>query len=134
MLKLSPYLLFDGTCEQAMQFYHARLGGELALTKVSESPLKNQMPPHLQDRVLNAHLTAGGFDISASDWMLANRSPAVGNTVCLYFSGGTRAELGEVFDGLSDGADVTDPLSDMPFGAYGALNDKFGVRWMFHAD
>lgn len=26
------------------------------------------------------------------------------------------------------------PLSARPFGLYGALNDKFGNRWMFHSD
>lgn len=54
--------------------------------------------------------------------------------VCLYLSGGTFNELKVLFDKLSEGADVTDPLKEEFFGAYGALNDKFGIRWMFHAD
>ena len=29
---------------------------------------------------------------------------------------------------------MTDPLTAMFFGTYGALNDKFGVRWMFHSN
>jgi hypothetical protein len=34
------------------------------------------------------------------------------------------------------GADpsLLDALRDMPFGSYGALTDKFGVRWMFQGE
>ena len=39
-----------------------------------------------------------------------------------------------IFEKLSVGAKVTDPLRAEPFGTYGALNDKFGVRWMFQTD
>jgi len=49
-------------------------------------------------------------------------------------SGGTLEELKTLFKRLSDGAEVTDPLKEQFFGTYGALNDKFGVRWMFQTD
>ena len=133
MTMLTPYLLFDGMCADAMAFYHARLGGELSMTRVGESPIKDHVPPGLHNKVLNARLKGGGFDISASDWMIPDRKPVQGNTVCLYLSGGTRDDLRRLFDALSDGADITDPLREMPF-LYGALNDRFGVRWMFHAE
>jgi uncharacterized glyoxalase superfamily protein PhnB len=31
-MSLTPFLLFDGNCAEAMVFYQACLGGELALT------------------------------------------------------------------------------------------------------
>jgi uncharacterized glyoxalase superfamily protein PhnB len=43
-------------------------------------------------------------------------------------------ELKVLFDKLSEGAEVTDPLQAQFFGTYGALTDKFGVRWMFHSN
>jgi PhnB protein len=45
-------------------------------------------------------------------------------------------ELRAIFDKLSEGADpaLLDPLRDMPFGSYGALTDRFGVRWMFQGE
>jgi PhnB protein len=54
--------------------------------------------------------------------------------ISLYLSGGTYQELQAFFNKLSEGADVTDPLQEQPFGIYGALNDKFGVRWMFYTE
>ena len=95
--------------------------------------MKDQMPPATQEKILNARLKSNIADISASDWLRPDRTPIQGNTVCLYLSDGTPEELKEFFDKLSDGAVVTDPLKEMFLGTYGALNDKFGVRWMFQA-
>ncbi|HEX5182092.1 MAG TPA: hypothetical protein VFW19_02955 [Allosphingosinicella sp.] len=134
MTTLTPYLLFEGNCADAMRFYHERLGGELTIAKAGESFLKDRLPPDLHQLVVNARLKGSAFDLSASDWMRTNLAPVRGNMNCIYFSGGTRAELKVLFDALSEGAEVTDPIQDLPFGFYGALNDKFGVRWMFHAD
>jgi PhnB protein len=134
MTKLMPYLLFDGKCREAMEFYRSCLGGELALTAVKDSPAKNQMPAFQQDKVLNAHLSAGSLEISASDWLALNETPVRGNTVCLFLSGGTFEDLKILFGKLSQEAEVTNPLKEMFFGVYGALNDKFGVRWMFQTN
>lgn len=133
MLTLSTYLLLDGTCKQAMEFYHACLGGELSLSLVGDTPMQAMFPPEMHDRVINAHLQAEGISLSASDWMLPGERPVSGNTVCLFIAGGSAGETRSLFDKLSDGARVTDPLVEQPFGLYGALNDKFGMRWMFHS-
>jgi PhnB protein len=134
MTTLTPYLLFDGKCQQAMDFYKSCFGGELAATKVKDSPAKDFMPAFQQDKIVNARLRNGKLEISASDWLRPAQTPIPGNTVCLYLSGGTLEELKTLFERLSDGAEVTDPLKEQFFGTYGALNDKFGVRWMFQAD
>jgi len=134
MMTLTPYLLFDGTCHDAMEFYKTVFGGNLTSTKVKDSPAKDQMPAFQQEKTINARLRSGVIEISASDWLMPNRTRIPGNTVCLYLSGGAFKELKTLFDKLSEGADVTDPLREMFFGAYGALNDKFGVRWMFQAN
>ena len=134
MTKLTPYLLSDGKCREAMEFYHSCLGGELTLSAVKDSPAKNQMPAFQQDKVLNAHLCGGALEISASDWLAVNETPVRGNTVCLFLSGGTFEELKALFDKLSQGANVTNPLKEVFFGVYGALNDRFGMRWMFQTN
>lgn len=134
MTSLTHYLLFDGTCSQAMEFYKSCFGGELAALKVKDSPVKDQMPESQQHKILKARLTSGNLEISASDWLRSDRTAVRGNTVCLYLSGGTLQELKALFEKLSQGADVTDPLREQFYGVYGALNDKFGVRWMFQTN
>lgn len=132
MTTLTPYLLFDGTCQKAMEFYQSCLGGELTLTRVKDSPAKQSMPPAQHDKTLNAHLKKPNLAISASDWLASGAIPIRGNTVCLYLHTETPDELNTFFAKLAEGGEVTNPLTRQFFGLYGALNDKFGVRWMLH--
>jgi PhnB protein len=134
MTTLTTYLLFDGNCKPAMEFYKSVFGGDLTLTKVGETAMKDMMPPSMHDKVINARLISEGINVSASDWLRTNQKPIQGNMVCLYLSGGTFNELKTFFDKLSEGANVTDSLRQEFHGTYGALNDKFGVRWMFQTD
>ena len=134
MTTLTAYLLLDGDCKQAMEFYKSVFGGELTMTEVGNSPMKNYFPGTMQQKIVNAKLVSSVVNISASDWLRLNQTPVKGNMVCLYLSGGTPEELESLFSKLSAGADITDPLTKLPFGMYGALNDKFGIRWMFQAD
>lgn len=133
-MRLSTYVLFDGDCRAAMEFYRGVFGGTLALTTVGDSPMKAAFPPAMHGKVVNAHLKSDVVDISGSDWLRPGEQPVKGNTVCLYVSGGKPDDTKKLFQALSQGSRVTDPIADQPFGVYGALNDRFGVRWMFHAD
>ena len=130
-MRLTPYLLFNGNCRDAMEFYRSCLGGELELTKVKNSGAKGEMPVYQQEKVLNAHLKGGAMEIQASDWLRPDEARVLGNTVCMFLNGGSLEMQKRVFESLSEGGDVTDPLNKQFFGTYGALNDRFGVRWMF---
>jgi PhnB protein len=110
MTCLTPYLLFDGNCHEAMQFYKLCLGGELTVMKVKDSPAKDHMPASQFNKTINAHLKGQGLEISASDWLRLDTTPIRGNTICLYLSGGTFHDLKALFDKLSEGAEITDPL------------------------
>jgi hypothetical protein len=85
---LTPYILFDGNCQQAMEFYLSCFGGELTVLKVKDSPAKDHMPPSVQDSILNSQLKSGKIDLSASDWVLLDRARIEGNSVRLYLRGG----------------------------------------------
>jgi PhnB protein len=132
MTTLTPYLLFQGQCFEAMEFYKTCFDGELTILKVKDSPAKDRMPESAQNKVLNARLQKGNLEMSASDWLRPDRTPLRGNMVCLYLRGGTLPELSSLFQKLSEDAQVTDPLQEQFHGYYGALNDRFSVRWMFH--
>jgi PhnB protein len=135
-VNLSPFLLFEGNCAEAMQFYQSCLGGELEVTLLRDTPMKDQAPTSLHDKVAYARLTSGSIEISATDWQHQTRVPRQGNTVGLYLSGGTLTDLKEVFDKLAVGADsgLLDELRDMPFGSYGHLADRYGVHWFFRGE
>jgi PhnB protein len=135
-VNLSPFLLFDGNCAEAMRFYQSCLGGELEVTLLRDTPMKELAPANLHDKVAYAHLTSGTIEISATDWQHQTRIPRQGNTVGVYLSGGAYADLKEVFDKLAVDADpdLLDELRDVPFGIYGHLADRYGVHWFFRGE
>lgn len=135
-MNLTPFLIFDGGCAEAMAFYQSCLGGELTITKISDTPMKGHMPPEQHHKVAHASLKNGLMAFSATDWLHPTRRPAQGNTVAMYLSGAKYADLRRIFDKLAVGADkdLLDDLRDMPFGSYGHLADKYGVHWFFQGD
>jgi PhnB protein len=137
MLRCTPFLLFDGNCAEAMTFYQQCLGGELTITKLGESAMKDLLPPEKHQRIINAYLKSGQIEISAADWMAAPaHMPKQGNMISIFVIGGTYDELKAVFDKLAGGAskDHFQELHDLPFGIYGQFTDKFGVPWIFKGD
>lgn len=135
MLNLTPFLLFDGNCAEAMEFYQSCLGGKLHVIKLGDTPMAKQAPPEQHQKITYARLTSGAIEFSATDWLHPTRSPQRGNMVALYINGATYDELREVFDKLAAGADpsLLDDLRTMPFGIYGHLVDRFGVSWFFQS-
>jgi len=136
MLKTTPFLLFDGNCAEAMSFYHECLGGDLEMTKLGDSPMKNMLPPEKHERIINAHLKSGEVEISATDWMASPEfDPVQGNTFAIFVTGESHEELKPIFDKLKDGDNNTrlQELHEMPFGIYGQFYDKYGVQWIFRA-
>ena len=132
-MNLSPFLLFEGNCAQAMAFYQSCLGGDLTITRVRDTPMAGQMPAEQQEKVVYAQLKNGPIEFSATDWLHRTRKPKQGNTVAMYVNGADYTELRAVFDKLAVGADgdLLDDLRDMPFGTYGHLADRYGVHWFF---
>lgn len=137
MLRCTPFLLFDGNCAEAMTFYHQCLGGELTLTRLGDTPMKDGFPPEKHDRLINAHLKSGAFEISATDWMASPEfEPKLGNMSAIFVIGGGYDELKTVFDKLKQGAEQSrlQELHELPFGLYGQFYDRFGVQWIFRGD
>ena len=139
MLRCTPFLLFDGNCAEAMTFYQDCLGGELTLTKLGDTPMKDGFPANKHNRIIYAQLKNAAIDLSATDWMASpTLEPKQGNTFSLYITGETYDELKIVFDKLAVGADKDKrtfiDLNNMPFGSYGQFTDKYGVSWIFKGE
>ena len=133
MLGLTPFLLFDGRCAEAMQFYQSCFGGEVTLTRLSETPMKAQFPAEQHQKVTHAFLRSGAIEFSATDWFHPTRRPSQGNTTAMYVTGDGYEELAPIFEKLRSGAGAQFllELRVMPFGVYGRLTDRYGVEWFF---
>jgi PhnB protein len=133
MLRLTPFLLFDGNCADAMHFYQSCFGGDLLLIHLAETPMKAQFPPEQHHKITNAHLKSGLVEFSATDWLHPTHQRQQGNTTAMYVTGDNYDELSPVFDKLREGADqeFLVELCEMPFGIYGRFTDRYGVEWFF---
>jgi len=137
MLHTTPFLLFEGNCAEAMTFYHKCLGGELTLTKLGDTPMKDMFPKEKWNRLINAHLKNAAIEISATDWMASPAyEPKHGNTFAIFVVAEKYDELMNVFDKLADGAEKErfQDLHDVPFGIYGQFYDRYGIQWIFKGD
>lgn len=109
MLQTSPFILFDGNCKEAMSFYQECLGGELTLTKLADTPMKEQFPEEKDNRIIYGQLKNDKIDLSATDWMASPMlEPIQGNTFSIYLTGDSYDELKPVFDKLADGDETYD--------------------------
>jgi PhnB protein len=118
-----------------MTFCRECLGGELALTRLADTPMKSQFPTEKHERIIDApHLVSGGLEISAADWMASpDFEPVLGNLSAIFVTSESDEELARVFGRLAQGAkeEWFQPLHEMPFGTYGQFFDRYGIQWIF---
>lgn len=135
MTKLNPYLTFNGKAEEAMNFYKSVLGGEFAAVMrwSDNAEACANLPEGERDSIMHISLPVGDSVIMASD------SPGTpvnaGNNFTVAISPDSRADADRFFAGLSDGGNVTCPMSEMFWGGYfGSFTDKFGINWLINHD
>jgi PhnB protein len=132
-MQLEPYLLFDGTCEAALNFYKDIFGGQIdGLSRWSEMPKGSEGPsvtPETENRVMHANFRAPGLSFMASD---ATPGKKYGEgPISLSLGTDQVAEAERVFNRLAEGGNVEMPMTDMFWGArFGMLTDKYGIDWM----
>ena len=132
MMTLTPYLSFNGNCAEAMEFYKSCLGGDLDLQKVGDAPKEAQMPGK-ENLVMHSTLKSNGIVLMASDLMMEGEAKS-GTNITLTLSGGSLLEIKGMFEKLSEGGKVRQPLQATFFGTYGDLVDKYGIAWAFQSD
>lgn len=132
MAVLKPYLTFAGNCREAMAFYKACLGGELEMMVVGELPAPGSIPAGLQHQILHAALNAGELEIMATD--MQPEKLEQGNDIHLCVVCSSETELKTLWQNLSNGGVIKQPLQEMFFGWIGTFTDRFGKRWMLECN
>jgi PhnB protein len=133
MTTLSPYLGFDGTCEEAFEFYRSVFGGEFRnLSRYSEAPSDPSGPPVDGDKIMHVALPIGeGQAIMGSDRPPGLGTTTFGDSVSISVFPDSSEEGRRIFDALSEGGQVTLPYERQFWGDdYGQLTDRFGINWM----
>ena len=138
MARVSTYLNFPGTTEEAFVFYRSVFGGDFngpihRFADIPPTPGQPTMTEADKHLVMHIELTLlGGHVLMATD---APESMGFtvksGNTTHINLEPDTRAEADRLFNGLSAGGKVEMPMQDVFWGAYfGSFTDRFGICWM----
>lgn len=140
MARVSTYLNFNGTTEQAFELYRSVFGGEFdgGIHRMGEAPAMPGQPPlsdtdrnlvmHVALPILGGHVIMGTDATDAMGFKLVQ-----GNNAYINLEPDTRADTDRLFAALSAGGKVEMPLQEMFWGDYfGSLVDRFGTCWMFN--
>lgn len=135
-MKISPYLNFPGSAEEAMTFYAKALGGTLTeVHRFGTMPGSEALPEEVKKRVMHVGIDLpGGGRIMASDTMEGMGPPhVVGTNMSISIHPGSREEADRLFAALSAGGQIGMPLEDQFWGDYyGHFTDRFGIQWMIN--
>lgn len=141
MTQVSIYLNFNGTTEEAFNYYKSVFGGEFygnGIMRFGDVPPTEGMPPIPDaDRNLVMHVSLpilDGFQLMGSDVPESmGFSIRQGNNIYINLMPPTRSETRRIFNALAEGGSIEQELQDMFWGDYyGSCTDKFGIRWMFN--
>jgi PhnB protein len=129
---VQPYLFFEGSCEEAIEFYRKALGAEVTmLMRFKDSPDTSMCPPGpgAGDKVMHASFRIGETMVMASDGRCQGKPSFQGFALSLTVP--NEAEADRKFAALADGGQVQMPLSKTFFSPrFGMVADRFGVMWM----
>ena len=139
MATVNPYLTFNGTCEEAFNFYKSIFGGEfIQIARFKDMPASpgHELPAGAGEKIMHVSLPISKETIlMGSDANPGMGEVKVGQHISLSIGAATKDEASKIFNGLAAGGKITMPIGDMFWGAYfGMLIDKFGFIWMVNYD
>jgi PhnB protein len=131
-MPIQPYLMFNGRCEEAIEYYRRALGAEVGMTlRFKQAPDQSMITPGMDEKIMHASLKIGDAEIFLSDGMCDATKGFEGFS--LSFTVASEAEADRRFNALADGGQVRMPLGKTFFSPrFGAVADKFGVGWLIY--
>jgi PhnB protein len=132
-MNVQPYLIFEGRCEEAVEFYRKALGaGVETMMRFGdnagmEGECAGPKPP--ADKVMHACLRIGEGIVMVSDGMCTGKPSFQGFS--LSYTAKDADDAQRRFAALADGGQVQMPLTKTFFApSFGMVADRFGVSWM----
>lgn len=137
-MNLVNYLMYDGNCERAIEFYQNKLGAEVLFKSYfNEMPASDdpncQIPPGAEDKIMHATLKVGESELMMCDDPSGQSCSFTGFAISISVKSASLAT--EYFDALAQDGEISMPLTATFWSeAFGMLKDKFGVSWMISYD
>jgi len=130
---VQSYLFFDGRCDEALEFYKAKLGAKVEMLmrfkESPEPPPPECLPEGSENKVMHTCFRIGDTAVMASDGMASGGPSFKGFSLSITVA--NEGEADRVFTALGDGGEVQMPLAKTFFSPrFGMVADRFGVSWM----
>lgn len=136
MMKLDPYLNFNGNTEEAFLFYKSVFGGSFtSFIRFTEMPGSEKMDEDDRKKMMHVALPVGDNNVlMATDALSSmNQRLNTGDNFSINITLDNETETRRLFEGLSEGGEVIMPLKkEMWSDLFGLCRDKFGIQWMFN--
>ena len=133
-MKITPYLTFNGRCEEAFKFYEKCLGGKiLMMMTYGDSPEGAKTPTELRNRILHVTLTLGDQILQGSDAPPQYYSKPQGFSVSIGLKDPVEAE--RIFKAMAENGKVQMPFQETFWAQrFGMLIDRFDIPWMINCE
>jgi PhnB protein len=130
---IQPYLFFNGSCEEAVEFYRKALGAEVEIMmRFKDSPEPHQpgmVPPGFENKIMHASFRIGETTVMASDGCSAEKPSFQGFSLSLSVP--SESEADRAFAALAEAGQVRMPLTKTFWAPrFGMGADRFGIGWM----
>ncbi len=136
MATFNPYLNFPGNTEEAFKFYKSVFGGEfIAIQRFKETPVADSVSANEKDKLMHISLPIGKGNVLMGTDALESMGHKLtaGNNFHISIEADSKEEAKKLYDGLSVGGKIEQPLKDEFWGAYfGMFTDRFGIHWMIN--
>lgn len=128
-MSFTPFLFFDGNCEEAIDFYAEVLGAdEVVKTSFADAPPEAGMPPDA--RVMYSHIRIGDHMLMASD-ILPGQTYAPQASVHVTHYAKDAKDGRAKFARLAEGGEILMDYQETFFAyGFGTCKDRFGTHWM----
>ena len=135
MKYINTYLIFNGNCRQAMEFYHQCLGGHLDVMSYGDAPgMPADFPKEAKSWLIHARLQMKTQVLMASDTR-PDMLTTPGNNFFISINCETIEESEKLFKSLSQNGQVEMPLQETFWAhRFAMFTDKFWIKWMLNVE
>lgn len=125
MSKITPFLMFEGQAEEAINFYMSIFNDSeiirLARYEAGE--------PGKEGEVSQAVFSINGQEFICTDTFVQHAFTFT-PSISLFVECDSEEEINDAYTKLADGGELLMPLDSYPFSKkFGWVQDKFGVSW-----
>lgn len=136
-MPVTPYLFFDGRCEEALAFYEKALGAKVGMMmRFKDAP---ESPPSegcadtdnakLADKIMHAAFVISGTTVMASDGFARGETRFAGFSLSINTQ--TEAEVDHLIKALAEGGEIRmQPEKTFFARRFGEVVDRFGIDWL----